>query len=237
VLPSNPNPQREQTRALTAVLVEWVAKGTPPPDSRYPLLMRGDLVPATGAATGFPRLPGVPSIDGLVKPFVDYDFGPEFAANDLSGVMTRQPPRIVKVLPTHVPRVDDDGNETSGIGSVLHQVPLGTYLGWNTVARGFFRGQICGFQGGYVPFAATATERLANRDPRPSLEERYGALEGYVCAVRQAADRAVTERFLLRDDAERLIAEAERSQVLPTRASSSAGASARAAALCATPRQ
>ena len=237
VLPSNPNPQREQTRALTAVLVEWVAKGTPPPESRYPLLRRGDLVPATGAATGFPRIPGVPSVDGLVKPMVDYDFGPEFDANDLSGVMTRQPPRIVKVLPTYVPRVDADGNETSGIASVLHQVPLGTYLGWNTVAGGFFKGQICGFQGGYVPFSVTATERLANSDPRPSLEERYGALEGYVCAVRRAADRAITERSLLRDDAERLIAEAERSQVLPTRASSSARASARAAALCATSRQ
>jgi hypothetical protein len=237
VLPSNPNPQREQTRALTAVLIDWVVKGTPPPESRYPLLSRGDLVVATAASTGFPRIPGAPSVDGLVKPVLEYDFGPSFAANDLSGVITRQPPRIVRVLPTYVPRVDSDGNETSGIGSVLHQVPLGTYLGWNVAARGFFKGQICGFQGGYVPFPRTAAERLANGDPRPSLEERYGALEGYVCAVRQAADKAVTERFLLRDDADRLIAEAERSQVLPTRASSSGPASARAGALCTASRK
>jgi hypothetical protein len=232
VLPSNPNPQREQTRALTAALVDWVVKGTPPPDSRYPLLSRGELVVATAAATGFPRVPGIPSIDGLVKPLLDYDFGPEFLGNDVSGVVTRQPPRIVQVLPTYVPRVDSDGNETSGVESVLHQAPLGTYLGWNVVARGFFQGQICGFQGGYVPFARTAAERVANSDPRPSLEERYGALEGYVCAVRHAVETAVTERFLLRDDAVRLIREAERSQVLPTGSASSADANARAAAVC-----
>ena len=100
-------------------------------------------------------------------------------------------------------------------------------------ARGFFKGQICGFQGGYVPFSATAAERLANGDPRPSLEERYGALEGYVCAVRQAADKAVSERFLLRDDADRLIS---RSGTQPGAADPRlefGDASARAGALCA----
>jgi hypothetical protein len=232
-LPSNPNPQREQTRALTAALVAWVVNGTPPPDSRYPLLGRGDLVPATAASTGFPSVPGAPSIDGLVKPVLDYDFGPDFRADDVSGVITRQPPRIVSVLPTYVPRVDSDGNETTGVPSVLHQAPLGTYLGWNVAARGFFKGQICGFQGGYIPFAATAAERVAAGDPRPSLEERYGALEGYVCVVRRAAVRAVAERFLLQDDADRIIAEAERSQVLPVLASSPATARERAVSLCA----
>ena len=118
-LPSNPNPQREQTRALTSALVEWVVKNTLPPDSRYPLLSRGELVPASRASTGFPRIPGLPPVDGLAKPVLEYDFGPDYVATDLSGVITRQPPGIVKVLPTYVPRVDADGNETSGVPSVL----------------------------------------------------------------------------------------------------------------------
>ena len=80
--------------------------------------------------------------------------------------------------------------------SVLHQVPLGTYLGWNITASGFFKGQVCAFAGGYVPFAKTKAQRLASQDPRLSLEERYGNQEGYVAAVRIAAEKAVRARFL-----------------------------------------
>jgi Alpha/beta hydrolase domain len=68
--------------------------------------------------------------------------------------------------------------------------------------------------GGYIPFAKTKTERLAAGDPRPSLEERYGNHAGYVAAVRTAAEKAVNERFLLRGDADQLIAQASASDVL-----------------------
>jgi hypothetical protein len=85
----------------------------------------------------------------------------------------------------------------AAVPSVLHQAPLGTYLGWNLTAAGFFAGRGCGFSGGYVPFARTRAERQAAGDPRPSVEERYGTLEGYACVVEKAARRAVTERFLL----------------------------------------
>ena len=215
VLPANPNPQADTTRALTAVLIAWVVAGTPPPPSRYPLLANGDLVPATRIATRFPNIPGIPFADDLVNPLLDYDFGDGVVANDLSGVLTRVPPRIVQVLPTYVPRVDADGNETAGVPSVLHQAPLGTYLGWNLTSSGFFKGQICGFAGGYWPFAKTRADRLATNDPRPSLEERYGTLAGYVCVVRHAAERAVNQRLLLRADADRLITDASSSAVLP----------------------
>ena len=58
VLPGNPNPESDTTRALTADLVEWVTKGVAPPASRYPMLARGELVPATMAAMGLPKIPG-----------------------------------------------------------------------------------------------------------------------------------------------------------------------------------
>ena len=220
-LPGNPNPQADTTRALTKALVDWVVSGKLPPPSRYPELGKGDLVPATRTALAFPEIPGLVFKDSIVNPVLDYDFGPQLIANDLSGVITFQPPQIKQAIATYVPRVNADGNETSGVPSVLHQAPLGTYLGWNLTASGFFAGQGCGFSGGYVPFARTRVERIQTADPRPSIEERYGTLEGYVCVVERAARQAVANRFLLQVDADRLIREARESSVLPNATASS----------------
>ena len=220
LLPQNPNPMAETQRALTAALVAWVSSGTLPPPSSYPTLEAGTLVPATRAAMGFPVVPGLPFTDHFVNPVLDYDFGSTFDYANLSGVIARQPPAIKQIIPTLVPRVNADGNETPGISSVLHQAPLGTYLGWNVQASGFFKGQICGFAGGYLPFAITRNERLRNNDPRLSIEERYGAQEGYMCVVRRAAHKLVRDRFLLSDDADRLIESAAKSPVLPAAADS-----------------
>src|SRR6185295_9278708 len=206
-LPANPNPEADTTRALTAALIEWVVRGTPPPASAYPLVSKGELVPATKAAVGFPEIPGLKFRDNLVNGVLDYDFGPTFVANDLSGVLSLIPPRIKQSLPTYVPRVNADGNETVGVPSVLHQAPLGTYLGWNVTRSGFFKDRGCGFAGGYWPFAKTKADRLAAQDPRPSVEERYGTLDGYVCVVRSAVEHEVASRFLLRSDGDRLIRE------------------------------
>jgi hypothetical protein len=220
ILAENPNPMADTHRALTVALVDWVVKGTPPPASRYPTLAAGTLVPATRRATGFPDVPGIPFSDTLVNAVLEYDVGASFIYNDMSGVITKQPPAITRAIPTLVPRVDADGNEIGGVGSVLHQAPLGTYLGWNIQASGFFKGQICGFTGGYLPFALTHAERTKAGDPRLSLEERYGTQEGYLCTVRRAASSLVRDRFLLQADADRLIAEAANAGLLPLRAES-----------------
>jgi Alpha/beta hydrolase domain len=113
-----------------------------------------------------------------------------------------------------VPRVDADGNELGGVPVVLREVPLGTYLGWNITAAGFHKGKICNYAGGMIPFAKTKAERLANGDPRLSLEERYGNHGGYVSAVKIAASKAVAGGFLLQADADALVKQAEASNVL-----------------------
>ena len=213
-LPDNPNPSSDTMRALLVALVEWVAKGTAPPPSQYPRLDRGQLAAPTQAALQSPVIPGVPLPDGILNPLYDYDFGPDFHVADLTGAIAMQPPVIRQILPSLVPRVDGDGNETAGVASVLHQAPLGTYLGWNVTAQGFFKGAGCGLSGGYVPFARTKAERIEAGDPRLSLEERYGTHERYVARVRTAAARMVRDRFLLQEDADRLIAQAESSDVL-----------------------
>ena len=81
-------------------------------------------------------------------------------------------------------------------------------------ARPFHQGKACTYTGGMLPFAKTKAERLANNDPRPSLEERYGDHAGYVAAVKKAAANAVAQKFLLQKDADALVAAAEGSGVL-----------------------
>ena len=213
VLPANPNPASDTYAALFQALVDWTMTGALPPASRYPTLAAGELVAPTAAAMGFPAIPGQPAPDGHLNTLLQYDFGAGFNAADLGGAISRQPPRVVQVLPSLVPRTDSDGNERSGIPSVQLQVPLGTYLGWNETAGGFQKGQGCGFQGGYIPFAATRQQRLANGDPRPSLEERYGTRANYVARVRQSAQQMVTQRYLLPADAGRLVQEAEKAAI------------------------
>ena len=55
---------------------------------------------------------------------------------------------------------------------------------------------------------------MASGDPRLSLEERYKTHDGYVEAVKVAAAKAVVEKFLLQEDADKLIAQAATSNVL-----------------------
>ncbi len=220
LLPANPMPHTETVNAIRVHFRNWVMKGTEPPPSRWPRLAEGTLAPANKAAIGFPTLPQlrptVPEPD-FIMPVIDYDWGPGFDPTDGSGIASNAPPPIRQVLPMFAPKVDTDGNERGGVPVVLAEAPLGTYLGWNLTAGGarpFHQGQICNYVGGMVPFARTAAERQAAGDPRPSLEERYGTHEGYVEAVRKAAERAMSAGFLLPDDAARLLREAADSRVL-----------------------
>jgi len=213
-LPNNPNPQSESMRALIIALTDWVVKAGAPPPSQYPRLDEGQLVRPDHRAMGFPLIPGAPLPDNMINPFLDYNFGPAFNYSDLSGLVALQPPLVKRVLPSLVPKVDADGNEVGGIPSPLHQAPLGTYVGWNVTRKGFFRGRSCGFAGGFIAFARTKAERIAAGDPRPSLEERYRDHAGYVSAVKAAVDRLLRQRFLLAEDADRLVRQAEQSDVL-----------------------
>ncbi len=201
----NRNPQRETDRALYVALVEWVTKGTLPPPSAYPRVIDGTLVEATAAAMGWPAIPNAPRPDGVVNPVLDYDFGTGYRYNDGSGVMTRVPPAIKRVIPTLVPRVDEDGNEVAGLKSLLHLMPLGTYAGWNPIVTGPLAGRQRSLSGGYIPFAKTRADRIAAGDPRRSLEERYPDLWTYYVAAARHAATLVEQRLLLPEDALRLL--------------------------------
>jgi hypothetical protein len=225
---SNPMPQTQTVNALRYHFRNWVMHGTLPPDSVYPTLARKTLVKATKAAMGFPEIPAVLAssnanaperdVGGGPSPFLmamlQYDWGPDLNYSENWGFHTFEPPIVSKVIEQVVPKVDADGNELGGVPVVLLQAPLGTYLGWNVTASGFKKGQVCNYQGGWIPFARSMAQRLANGDPRLSLEERYGNHAGYVAAVTAAADKAMAQGFLLKDDRDALIAAAAASNVL-----------------------
>ena len=204
-MPVSPVPATELVNRMRVALRDWVTKGIEPPPSVWPR-MRGPkneraLVEPTMQAMGFPHgVPGIPdsifSADNFVNPVLDYDWGPDFDEFNATGNPTNVPPPIKHVIKMLVPAVDSDGNELGGVPTVLRDAPLGTYLGWNITSAGFHAGQVCNYVGGQVPFAITKAKRIANSDPRPSLEERYGSHDAYVAAVRKAADNAACQGYL-----------------------------------------
>ncbi|MBI4468241.1 MAG: hypothetical protein HY650_02855 [Acidobacteria bacterium] len=211
----NPSSPYDTVRALLSPLQRWITEGVEPPPSRYPTLREGTLVRPDKASIGWPDIPGV-KYTGLTNELSVLDYGPLFNNRDLSGIITEHPPKVVEG-PSYVqlvPRVDADGNEVAGIRSTTIQAPLGTYTGWNLRRAGFAEDELCGLRGSFIPFARTRADRLANGDPRLSIQERYGTHDGYVSAVRAAAERLTAQGFLLPEDAQRLIEQAGASDVL-----------------------
>ncbi len=220
---TNPNPQREAMRALWKAFTDWVGDGVQPPPSAVPRLRDGTLV--LPSQVRFPLIPAN-SYEGITRPAVTFlalanplmvrDYGLLFNSADESGIITVEPPRVVgtRGYTIRVPQVDADGNDLAGRLSTTVLAPLGTYTGWNLGRADRWPNHLCSLAGSFIPFARTRAERLATGDPRLSLEERYGTHEGYVAAVRAAAQRLVAQGFLLPEDAARLVAEAEASGVL-----------------------
>jgi hypothetical protein len=112
-----------------------------------------------------------------------------------------------------VSQVDGDGNEVAGIRLPAIAVPLATHTGWNLYKAPYPEGELCDREGSYMPLAKTKAERLANGDPRPSLEERYGNHEAYVQRVKEVVRELQDARLLLPEDAARFVDEAARCQL------------------------
>ena len=239
MFPSNPNPEAQTNNALIADFIQFLMLGRAMPDSRpgseWPTVRHGQLVPNNAADVGFPNIPRFPYGGNNAWPPIVYDFGPGVDYDQETGVATIQPPTVLQVLTPYVPHVNSDGNDDGGsVPSVLFQAPLGTYTGWNIIPTPSpYAGQQDSLSGGFWPFYDTRANRMTANDPRPSLEERYGNHQGYVCVVTAAANKNVAKGFLLVSDANSLISQATASNVLgppfvPTQADN-----ALAASLCA----
>jgi Alpha/beta hydrolase domain len=102
-----------------------------------------------------------------------------------------------------VPKIDVDGNESSGLRLPDQALPIATFTGWNAV-KDKTKGD-CAF-GAKLPFPISRAAREASGDPRQSLPERYGSRAYFVGALRSVADRLVKERLLLPQDADAYVA-------------------------------
>jgi Alpha/beta hydrolase domain len=190
----NPNPVRWFWRAMIANMNAWVRDGVPPPPSRHPRLVDGTLVPL--ARLRFPPVPGARVPRTPVRAW-RLDLGPEWP----SGVIGREPPGLGRPFPLLVPQVDRDGNDRGGVISPQLAVPLATYTPWNLRHPSIGApGEMVSFLGSYLPLPRTAAERRKNRDPRPSVAERYASREQYLEKFEAAALDLVKARWLLAED-------------------------------------
>ncbi|HEY3168469.1 MAG TPA: alpha/beta hydrolase domain-containing protein, partial [Candidatus Binatia bacterium] len=93
------------------------------------------------------------------------------------------------------------------------QVPIATYTGWNLRPRGLVEGELAGLLGSFVPFPKTKAKRRKSGDPRLSIEERYRNHADYVSQLSRAARILVERRYLLPEDADRMIKEAKKRRI------------------------
>ena len=159
--------------------------------SQVPKLSDGTLVPPLPQENvGFPKIPGV-TYTGLKTTRYRFNLGPNFYQ---TFIPTINPPVITPpyednpangpIYPSYVPKTDSDGNDIAGIRLPELTVPLATYTGWG-LRSGVWANDGCEASGQYIPFKATAAERMAAGDPRPSVQERYpsfGCIAARSCA-------------------------------------------------------
>jgi hypothetical protein len=203
---------RPGMRALILALDRWVKGGAPPPASVYPRLADGTLVPAS--VLKWPAIPGPGGMPAFVSaprspnPMAQFDYGKQIAEGIIDAVPPVQRDFRYKVL---VPQVDADGNELAGLRMPEQAVPAYTTTGWSLrSAEGGGAGELCYLDGIALPFAKTAAEREAAKDPRPSLAERYQDKDAFVAKVRAAAQDLVKRGYYLEEDVEKTVERAAR---------------------------
>jgi hypothetical protein len=211
----NYNPYAPYHRALLIALEKWILEGKEPPGSSYPTIAGKSLVLPDRTDISWPDIPGV-TYTGKVNELPLLDYGPEYDFRNVTGIVTQEPPlpRSEQLYKAMVPKVDKDGNETAGIKGINIRVPVGTYTGWALRREGYGKGDLSSVFGMFIPFQNTKKERKESKDPRLSLEERYGTHGRYVELVRKAAGELVNEGFLLPEDARIEIEKAEKSNIL-----------------------
>ena len=207
-------------RALLLALDRWVSDGVKPPKSEIPHGgHRAWAVPRPGSQVGvvpqdelgWPSIPGV-LYTGVITTRYFLDFGGSLD----DGIITNYPPSVAG-RPSYrifVSKVDEDGNEIAGVQMPGVAAPTATTTGWALRADQFGGPDGCESDGQNIPFARTKAERKASGDPRKSLEERYKDHDGYVKAVAKAARKLRKDGFLVEEDVENFINEAQASGVL-----------------------
>ena len=192
--PESPLPVRYFWRAMIMNMNAWVANNSDPPVSSYPRLADSTLTPLDRYS--FPVLPHVHKPTEANAAY-RLDFGRDWQ----NGILSMQPPRVGKPFPVLVPQVDADGNERDGVRLPALTVPLATYTGWNLrdPAIGAPEQRVA-FEGSYLRFPRTASERADSGDPRRSIAERYANRQEYLERYSKAVDELVHQHWIVQED-------------------------------------
>jgi hypothetical protein len=186
--PTNPLNAGPPVRALLVAMNDWIAKGTLPPNSRYPSRADATLVPPSRDSVGFPSIPGFAYPSRIAQPIA-------LKSNEM-------PPSKGAAYPVFVPKTDADGRDVAGVHLPTLEAPAATHTGWNLRKTGFGEGELCDNNGAMIPFAATREERLKNNDPRLSMAERYPNTGDRAAAIAKATQQLVRDRLILDKDAQ-----------------------------------
>ena len=161
-------------------------------------------------STSFPKIPGV-RYQGLHNRQLFLDYGSHISR----GRMDIHPPRQIAndaLIPFWYPK--SIATATILPGLVTRSPSSHRHLhGWNLLTKTTGGSKLSGLLGSFIPLAKTKAERNKLRDPRLSLQERYKNHNDYVKKVSRAARILVDQRYLLPDDAERMINEAKKRRV------------------------
>ena len=192
--PQSPLPIKYFWRAMIANMDAWVRSNAAPPESSYPKISNGTLIPLRDYH--FPAIPGVqPASEANQADRLD--FGPNWRA----GIFTLEPPKVGEPFPVLVPQIDADGNERDGIRLPEITVPLATYAPWNLREPSIGApDQRVSFEASFLPFPKTAADREKSHDPRKSISERYTSREDFLGRYTRALDGLIQQRWILPED-------------------------------------
>ncbi|KND18771.1 hypothetical protein ADZ37_12900 [Pannonibacter phragmitetus] len=181
----NPLSPAPVMRALYDAMAKWVEGSGLPPESRFPSLADGTLVPHDGFT--------MPLIGGVhLKP----PYNVVRVENH-----TAVPPLHGAAYPAFVPAVDQDGLETGGIRLPAVAAPAASYLGWNLRRKGYAEGALCGLAGSYIPLPRS----ILAEDGRKPFAQRYETKQAYLAAVEGAAKDLIKAGYMLEADMELVV--------------------------------
>lgn len=199
-LAENHNMWSPISESLIVAMYNWVAEGVAPPDSRYPRIADGTLVPShvDGEinANAWNPIAGINHPGAMYQP-AHTDYGSRWLSER---IVDQHPDYSDHYYQSMVPAVDEDNNDLDDATVLppLTSVPLGTFVPWNLRSSAIGAEQsMARLLGGYIPFPVnTEVARQAN-DPRNSIAELYPSYEEYLSEFERATDDLIAEGYLL----------------------------------------
>lgn len=200
-LPPNPNMWAPFADSLLVAMEQWIRDGGAPPQSKYPRISDGSLVPSH-LPSGQINPAAWNVMPGINHPRKSYivgrgDYGPRF---ERERIIDNHPTATTEYYGNLVPAVNTDNNDfgESTLLPPLTAVPLASFLPWNlrNVASGA-ETELARLAGGYIPYSSDAASAADNSDPRSTIDVLYSSFQDYLGKYEAATDELISAGYLL----------------------------------------